>query len=523
MRTTTGSVHEDEDDVKPHDRRLQSLSNIFAGDRRHSTENKLMDSPRRAERSKSRRNVVSNDDLLSSFDIDIKMVAASLESVNPFLKRHNMVALPMLHIPSTGESTFQSMSLRDLYQEVHRSVLEADALFFATLAKQQMELEDISNKDGQHVDSPTGEGINHDNGFETVKDIHSHSHSSSPEIIQSPSPSSLPRTFSRVNVNYPGGHMRSDPTVLTRVALKEYDQGAAIQLRIRDLRRLELSLDSQEEEPAVLVRRHAVLIALDPIRSVVMADKVVLIVPPGADSLLTILEKHMKEWSPESIVDGVRVTVPFELHAYEAILATVKALQTQEYERLKDEVTYVVRHMKGGSILPIELQEKLRDLKNNVSQMVSKIEGYRRALNESPLSSEILVCHEEIEDLFQAYLMDYNTLGSHLDYLRTQIQSAEELASLRLDTSRNELLIVNTNMAVLAASIGVGTYIAGIFGMNLDNTLYIQNVEGTFAIVWVGSTLLIMFMFAMLYSYFVLTGAYPKRVVMKPKKTRGGE
>jgi len=36
--------------------------------------------------------------------------------------------------------------------------------------------------------------------------------------------------------------------------------------------------------------------AQDPIRAVVMADRLILIVPDGADSLLSILDKYMKEW-----------------------------------------------------------------------------------------------------------------------------------------------------------------------------------------------------------------------------------
>ena len=88
---------------------------------------------------------------------------------------------------------------------------------------------------------------------------------------------------------------------------------------------------------------------------------------------------------------------------------------------------------------------------------------------------------------------------------------------LRLDTSRNELMIVNTDMTVLACCIGVGTFIAGIFGMNLDNTAYIQPVDGTFAIVWVGSTLLVGVLYMVCYMYFVISGSYPKRIFLKNK------
>lgn len=68
---------------------------------------------------------------------------------------------------------------------------------------------------------------------------------------------------------------------------------AVTELRLRDLRRLDYQFNPGEEN-AILIRRHAVLVAMDPLRAVVMSDRLVLIVPPGADSLLTVLDGYMK-------------------------------------------------------------------------------------------------------------------------------------------------------------------------------------------------------------------------------------
>ena len=40
---------------------------------------------------------------------------------------------------------------------------------------------------------------------------------------------------------------------------------------------------------------------------------------------------------------------------------------------------------------------------------------------------------------------------------------------LRLDTSRNQLLIANTQIAVCSAAVAAGGFIASAFGMNLHN------------------------------------------------------
>ena len=74
-------------------------------------------------------------------------------------------------------------------------------------------------------------------------------------------------------------------------------------MQYHDLRHLE-SQFSPHEEPTVLVRRHAVLISFNPLRAVVMADKLMLIVPNGADALLYLLHEHM-----HGIVEGEDVSL----------------------------------------------------------------------------------------------------------------------------------------------------------------------------------------------------------------------
>ena len=80
-------------------------------------------------------------------------------------------------------------------------------------------------------------------------------------------------------------------------------------VRYRDIDRLSpihLSLDS----PAFLVRRHAVLLLLDPLRAVIMADRFILVVPDGADNILAIMNAYIavgQEHQPEKL--SVSLTV----------------------------------------------------------------------------------------------------------------------------------------------------------------------------------------------------------------------
>jgi len=313
--------------------------------------------------------------------------------------------------------------------------------------------------------------------------------------------------------------------------------GATSFLRRRDLRWLE---SSSQYEPTIIVRRHVTLIVLDPIRAFVTSRKVTLIVLDGSDSLLANFESHMNDWFPEETSDGVKVQVPFELHAYDAIFTTVKIFQAQKHERMKHTCKRILKLIQQkGSLLPLSLQEEMRDSKMNASELVGTVELYRRAIYEvivnddqmalmnlsklernpllyrTPLCPEILSAHEEIEELLQTYATDYDNLSTKLKFLRARLQNAEDLVSLRLDISRNQLLVANTAFSLLACCISVGAYITGIFGMNLDNTATILPQTGSFAMVWSGSTAAIVLMFVVVYWYLIWKGIIPQSISLR--------
>ena len=91
-------------------------------------------------------------------------------------------------------------------------------------------------------------------------------------------------------------------------------------------------------------------------------------------------------------------------------------------------------------------------------------------LYDLPLSQEIICYHEKMEIIFESYIMDYNSLHSKLEYLKSQMQSAEELVMLRLDTSRNQLLIADTVISVVAMCLAMGSFVGSVYGMNLKKS-----------------------------------------------------
>mmetsp|Transcript_23077 Transcript_23077/g.50017 ORF Transcript_23077/g.50017 Transcript_23077/m.50017 type:complete len:632 (+) Transcript_23077:333-2228(+) len=64
-------------------------------------------------------------------------------------------------------------------------------------------------------------------------------------------------------------------------------------LHPRDMRRL-VTPFSSSNEPELIVRRHVMLLNFDPLRAIVLRDRLLVLVPDGADSILISLERKLK-------------------------------------------------------------------------------------------------------------------------------------------------------------------------------------------------------------------------------------
>jgi magnesium transporter len=260
-----------------------------------------------------------------------------------------------------------------------------------------------------------------------------------------------------------------------------------------------------------------------------MWNKVILLVPQGADSILNRLSSNLK-------VDKSEKQADFEMHAFDALLRTLIDSEREIFLSLEEQIKRTLQYFRNGSLLSIEIQEEMRMLKNQLSQIMNRLELCRNTLVELteddeemalmnlsvlklkpalyrlPLSPEILATHDRTEELLETHLIDINAICSKISLLKTNIHNAEEMVSLRLDTSRNELLIANTALTVLSCGIGFGAYVSGVFGMNLDQTKYLQPRANSFLIVAVLSFVGVVLVFFIGYGYLKMAGILPERV-----------
>ena len=75
--------------------------------------------------------------------------------------------------------------------------------------------------------------------------------------------------------------------------------------------------------------------------------------------------------------------------------------------------------------------------------------------------------HERVELLFEEYARQLNIIIGEIHFLLKKIQSKQELVAISLDSYRNRMIRMNVSLAIVGVGLGVGTTVAGAFGMNL--------------------------------------------------------
>lgn len=77
--------------------------------------------------------------------------------------------------------------------------------------------------------------------------------------------------------------------------------------------------------------------------------------------------------------------------------------------------------------------------------------------------------HEHVELLLGVYARQMNNIHAEVNYLLMRIQSKQEFVALALAGYRNRMVRMNVHIGIAGLSFGLGTTMAGFFGMNLIN------------------------------------------------------
>lgn len=98
-----------------------------------------------------------------------------------------------------------------------------------------------------------------------------------------------------------------------------------------------------------------------------------------ADEEKQYKETHLEHHASNGNHHHHHVT-PFEWHAYEALLSTVHCLEAGQFAKVSAAARTLMRQCSRATMLPLAVQETLRDVKNELSLMRGRVGGTREAL-----------------------------------------------------------------------------------------------------------------------------------------------
>ncbi|KAI8666864.1 Magnesium transporter [Fusarium keratoplasticum] len=188
-------------------------------------------------------------------------------------------------------------------------------------------------------------------------------------------------------------------------------------------------------------------------------------------------------------------TLPFEFRALEAVLASVISQLEVELETVRQPIVELLSDLEDT--INREKFRELLVLSKRVGSFEQRGRLVRGALNELLDTDEDLAAmylteradgiyrqkddHADIELLLESYHKLCDELVQDAADLIASIRNTEDIIRAILDANRNSLMLLGLKLNVGGLGLAVGTFFAGLWGMNLVN--YFEEAPWGFAVV----------------------------------------
>ncbi|KAL1843940.1 hypothetical protein VTJ49DRAFT_6883 [Mycothermus thermophilus] len=278
--------------------------------------------------------------------------------------------------------------------------------------------------------------------------------------------------------------------------LKKSELIARYGLLPRDLRKIDSS-----NLPHILVRPSAILLNLLHLKVLIKHDRVLLFDVYGSTSsypqsaFMYDLQGKLQQKQ-----NAGANSLPYEFRALEAVLMSVTAELEADFEAVRDPVIRILSELEED----ID-REKLRILlilSKRVSTFEQKARLVRDALEELLEADDDLVAmyltekthdlirgeddHTEVELLLESYHKVCDEVVQEASNLLSSIRNTEEIMRAILDANRNSLMLLELKFSIGTLGLAMGTFLAGLYGMNLEN--FIEETNWGFSAVTAVST-----------------------------------
>ncbi|OTA73642.1 hypothetical protein M434DRAFT_402726 [Hypoxylon sp. CO27-5] len=247
----------------------------------------------------------------------------------------------------------------------------------------------------------------------------------------------------------------------------------------RDLRKIDSS-----NLPHILVRPTAILLNLLHLKVLIKYNRVLLFDVYGSkasypqSAFMYDLQGKLQQKSAPG--NG---GLPYEFRALEAVLQSVTQELEADFEAVRDPVIRILSELEDD----ID-RHKLRILlvlSKRVSTFEQKAKLVRDAIEELLEADDDLAAmyltektrdiqrqlddHTEVEMLLESYHKLCDEIVQEAQNLVSGIRNTEEIIRAILDANRNSLMLLDLKFSVGTLGLAMGTFIAGLYGMNLEN------------------------------------------------------
>ncbi|KAF2722262.1 cora-domain-containing protein [Polychaeton citri CBS 116435] len=278
----------------------------------------------------------------------------------------------------------------------------------------------------------------------------------------------------------------------------------------RDLRKIDSSV-----LPSIVVRKNAILVNLLHIRCLIKWDRVLVFDVYGstnsyAQSLFMYdLEGKLRQKLGTATGSALKSEIlPYEFRALEAVLISVTQALESEFDGVHEPVVHVLRELEEDIS-----RDKLRHLliySKKLGTFEQKARLVRDAIEDLLEADDDLASmyltekaqgkqrqeenHEEVELLLESYHKVADEIVQVSSNLVSSIRNTEEIVKAILDANRNSLMMLELKFSIGTLGLGIGTFVAALYGMNLKNFIEESDygfwgVSGTCAILTVISVI----------------------------------
>ncbi|KAI0521581.1 cora-domain-containing protein [Xylaria bambusicola] len=259
----------------------------------------------------------------------------------------------------------------------------------------------------------------------------------------------------------------------------------------RDLRKIDSS-----NLPHILVRPTSILLNLLHLKVLIKHNRVLLFDVYGTKASYPqsafMYDLQGKLQQKTAATNG---GLPYEFRAIEAVLQSVTQELEADFEAVRDPVIRILGELEDD--IDRHKLRVLLILSKRVSTFEQKAKLVRDAIDELLEADDDLVAmyltekthdiqrqlddHTEVEMLLESYYKLSDEIVQEAQNLVSSIRNTEEIIRAILDANRNSLMLLDLKFSVGTLGLAMGTFIAGLYGANLEN--FIEETNWGFGVV----------------------------------------